>query len=316
MVATVPFVVASCNGLLGNDAVVLMGDAAASVDGPIDEADARDVADTTTEDDHDASVADVGAIDGPASDVVPSDAVADVGDAVALGDADAALTGTWCQRERPTVALCIDFDEGSLEQAYVAGAASFITGPPSVQGSTAALGVPAVSPPAAFVENVEALDAATNVPSGYYEPFAMTATAGTLRLQFDMDVVTLSNAQEIDLAVFYLPPPGDAGPYRTYMVILSGQGEITTDQGTSSPFSFPSDGAFHNYRLDLALSASDLTFDLYLDDADAGSAPVAHVSEAPPFAASVNASFGLGPQVYGTSGPVQVNYDNVIFDNH
>jgi hypothetical protein len=287
------------------------GDASVRVDGSPGDA----VSDTRVDDGADvlieASSSDAGG-DSSMTDVATTDQSA--GDAISdavVADADASMTGTWCQLQPPAL-LCLDFDEGSLTAAYSDGGAIVIPAPNADNGSTASLGTPAASSPGAFVANVGALSAGNNVACEYILPL-QAGTVSTVHLQFDMELVTYSTANEIDFATLYMPPPDGGAAYRTYVSVNSSQARLYSDQGNSANFSLPGPGAFHNYRLDLSLSGT-LTFRLYIDDPNATGAPAAQLSEPAPFGATPGASFILGTNVYGTSAAVQANFDNVVFN--
>jgi hypothetical protein len=134
----------------------------------------------------------------------------------------------------------------------------------------------------------------------------------SLHLRFDMLLAALPPAQELDIAQLYLPSPDGGSPYRTYVSIYLGQGELITDKGQSADFALPADGNWHNYRLDLKLAPS-LSFDLYVDAPHAAGAPAAQVDEAAPFGASAQVTFGLGISAYGPCGAVKAAFDDVVF---
>jgi hypothetical protein len=255
--------------------------------------------------------------------------VGDAGDAMASGDvasvdapttdggaADAdAADGGWCMRNAPAAVLCADFDEGNLTTAFAGGKATFIPGPNVDPGCDGSVGSVASSPPGAFATSVPALGDAGHAVVRYEQPVASPPTQGC-RMRMDLKLLTFNPGEEVDLIQLLLYDQDGGAPARAFLSLdPSGSGLVDIDQGgpdMSSSFSFPGDGQWHTYTLDLDLGANE-SARVYVDDPDELQMPAASATEPAAFAQVSSASFYVGTDVYGPSTPVVAAIDNVVF---
>jgi hypothetical protein len=216
-------------------------------------------------------------------------------------------------------ALCIDFDEGSLANAFHNGLPVAIASPivqPAAAGDASLTASPRSSP-SAFAAAVAPIADASAARVRYAQPLNVDGVRSA-QLQFDMRLLTYTTGQEVDFSALFMTPSDGGAPTRSYFsVSASGMGQLDIEPANapsvSKAFLIPSDGAWHTYLVELSFTPGGAIATVYVDPSDSDGGPSVLVTTPAPHDPMNSASFELGASVYGPSQAVVVDLDNVVF---
>jgi hypothetical protein len=221
------------------------------------------------------------------------------------GDSAPADAGASCATVGPDAAFCADYEEADPTLAYEDGVITHV-GPPEVcKGCSASDDAGGRESASAFLVQLPASDGGAVVSDYFDHPAVFPARAATL--QFDMQILELMQAKEVDFVALHLQTSSSQS-LDSYFLLQSGAGSLSLATASSfkdTPVPIPADGQWHRYAL--SLSVSPATASLSVDHGPA--IPVSLSSVALTIATT---SFDLGPTAYPPYGPIRIAFDNVV----